>query len=234
MKRPGFTLIELLVVIAVIAILVAIAIPLTLSARERGRAAVCVSNLKQINTALSLYVSDYDGVYPPAAVGQFDSSHIHTGQSWLNLVDTYLKTSNAVRCPDVQVPGRLAAFSERSATWGYAYNARLNVPIGERKHQTYVGNSETVLEYPTLTTTVYDARSGIDANRGPDMGLTFDKLNAIFRSDFVDDILAQTPGALRHQGGANYAFADGHVKWLKPEQIRKSKQSDGVHPGFGI
>jgi len=25
--------------------------------------------------------------------------------------------------------------------------------------------------------------------------------------------------AKRHLGGANYAFADGHVKWLKPEQI---------------
>lgn len=23
----------------------------------------------------------------------------------------------------------------------------------------------------------------------------------------------------RHMGGANYAFADGHVKWLKPENI---------------
>jgi len=31
--------------------------------------------------------------------------------------------------------------------------------------------------------------------------------------------------AKRHLGGANYAFADGHVKWLKPEEISQSPTS---------
>src|SRR5690349_16978632 len=65
MKRgSGFTLIELLVVIAIIAILAAILFPVFGLAREKARGVVCLSNCKQIGTALSLYAQDYDETLP--------------------------------------------------------------------------------------------------------------------------------------------------------------------------
>ena len=62
--KRGFTLIELLVVIAIIAILAAILFPVFAQAREKARAASCLSNCKQIGTAIQLYTDDYDETLP--------------------------------------------------------------------------------------------------------------------------------------------------------------------------
>ena len=62
--KTGFTLIELLVVIAIIAILAGILMPALSQARERGRAAVCINNLKTISTALLTYSDDNRGIIP--------------------------------------------------------------------------------------------------------------------------------------------------------------------------
>jgi len=65
-SRPGagFTLIELLVVIAIIAILAAILFPVFAQAREKARAATCLSNEKQIGLGIMMYVQDYDETAP--------------------------------------------------------------------------------------------------------------------------------------------------------------------------
>ena len=62
--KKGFTLIELLVVISVIVLLIALLLPALQKARNQGRAAVCLTNLKQWGTTLNLYTEDYDGCFP--------------------------------------------------------------------------------------------------------------------------------------------------------------------------
>jgi prepilin-type N-terminal cleavage/methylation domain-containing protein/prepilin-type processing-associated H-X9-DG protein len=64
-KAHAFTLIELLVVIAIIAVLAAILFPVFSQAREKARQAACLSNLKQLGLAISLYQQDFDGYYVP-------------------------------------------------------------------------------------------------------------------------------------------------------------------------
>jgi len=59
-KRRGFTLIELLVVIAIIAVLMAILMPTLNKAREHGKRAACLSNVKQLGLAWALYADDND------------------------------------------------------------------------------------------------------------------------------------------------------------------------------
>ena len=122
MERKGFTLIELLVVVAIIAILAAMLLPALSKARERARAAVCMSNLKQMGIGVIMYTQDYGDYFP--IVDYVGTSQIAGDQSmafmkqepncadiltapnngagyvcWMSLLYPYLKNTDIYSCP---------------------------------------------------------------------------------------------------------------------------------------
>ena len=85
--QSAFTLIELLVVIAIIAILAAMLLPALQQARERGRSAKCIANMKQSALAFSAYVDEYKGYLPPYKNGSTVNSNgkvTESGKTWFS------------------------------------------------------------------------------------------------------------------------------------------------------
>ena len=68
-RRTRFTLIELLVVVSIIAILASMLLPAIAKARDKGRSAVCMNNLKQIGLAFFLYAEEFEDLIPPRDIG---------------------------------------------------------------------------------------------------------------------------------------------------------------------
>lgn len=65
MRDRGLTLVELMVSLAIIAILAALVFAMTRRAITQAKVTTCISNLRQLHAALTMYHEDY-GVFPPA------------------------------------------------------------------------------------------------------------------------------------------------------------------------
>ena len=95
-KSRGFTLIELLVVIAIIAILMAILIPTLNRAREQGKRAACLSNVKQLGLAWVLYADDNDNKIVNGCTGVAGQGNVPTDEDgWVHWAGYTDETSEA-------------------------------------------------------------------------------------------------------------------------------------------
>jgi prepilin-type processing-associated H-X9-DG protein/prepilin-type N-terminal cleavage/methylation domain-containing protein len=80
-KRPAFSLAELLVVISIIAMLTGLLLPILSRARNQSRSVVCLSNLRQMAVAASVYTQNCSGYYP-IAYYQNDTAEGSTYYRW--------------------------------------------------------------------------------------------------------------------------------------------------------
>lgn len=117
-KRRGFTLIELLVVVAVIGILVTLLVPVIHRTLEKARMTGCVSNLRQITSAVIMFAGDNRGKLPHPCWGSYgnlkivEDGWLYSGDfssqgsyfsSWTNVKSgvlwPYIEDANVYRCP---------------------------------------------------------------------------------------------------------------------------------------
>ncbi len=198
-RRSGFTLIELLVVIAIIALLAAILFPVFSRARENARKSSCANNLKQIGLGIYQYLQDYDEYYMPPQ--PLTASTPGAGATFMTLAMPYVKNPQVFVCPSGSRTPATAAMGD-----GKDYFWRAPAPPWRSASEGGYGVNINVIG--TFTPAFHMS----DATQPTTTALAFDCGWYSGSSPLFD---VNVYGAARHLDGINYAYMDGHVKWLK-------------------
>ncbi len=192
-SKAGFTLIELLVVIAIIAILAAILFPVFARAREKARQTSCLNNQKQWALAWQMYLQDYDENIPPYALRILVPSP-GWGTRWHILLLPYIKNEQIRLCPSNP--------EAYGASYGlsYGYNGYyLRDPAWG-----YGQGADVLSEitYPAQTFMTGETDGG-------NYFLYLPTQTTLWYAVKWD----------RHNEGSNYAFCDGHAKWVSKSAV---------------
>jgi prepilin-type processing-associated H-X9-DG protein len=191
-----------LVVIAIIAILAAMLLPALGKARESGKSAVCVSNLRNLSLAMQAYISDSGGFFPPS---YYTAGSMPNGWPFWYMVlpvqlPYYTNTTEGAphvyRCPSANWWMEGGAYPNPS----YGYNW-LGLGASETDPTYKVRNiSEIVI--PTKQMLFADTTGSGPGGSAPPPHNGSDKF----------DWTIYYPIGYRHNQRANIAFADGHVE----------------------
>jgi prepilin-type N-terminal cleavage/methylation domain-containing protein/prepilin-type processing-associated H-X9-DG protein len=248
LKQPhGFTIVELLVVIGIIALLLALLLPVMGKIRRHAHTTACLSNLRQIGTAITNYTAENRNRVIPADLMPPDpyKATLRLG-NWA----TILVSQGYLKAPDAGVAGSDPTRSVLHCPDGLdldgfandAYNAqRTDAAQGgywKRQEVLLMPNGDTVpgitiltwyginsdfigADYPSFR---YPSDTGRDALRNFSELQHASELALVYDGFFQHNGRANLMGHARHEKGTitNYLFADGHAQSVRTAELPKS------------
>lgn len=232
--RKSFSLVELLVVVAVIAMLCSLLMPALSKAKETARSTQCLSNLRQMGTAMYLYAGDYNSFYATNLPGL---------PYWHSSFMGKLILNNSIQ-------GQLSVISYRSATLDPEVSTRKTTfyhcpsqpnltladsldgvslgPFGDGGYYFAYGlallhtDNLTKVKAPSQVLFLYDGTI-FSSVLGTDISES-GTYNNIFYNVNRDYMVKH-----RHNKGFNSMFIDGHAGWLKGREALTLDNFDGYH-----
>ena len=216
-QKRAFTLIELLVVIAIIAILAAMLLPALSRAKAKAQQTQCLSNVKQMQVASMIYLTDFNDFFPNNDVGSpsslagpnawiqgnvqqystppttYETYWIAAGALW-----TYNKSYNIYKCPSSQAMVNGSAQHNRS----YSMSVWLNCNnVNQTKTDAYAMECQKQSQV-----------------RNPTQAIDFLEENQVSIDNGVIGIFSQTTAGIwnlpsnRHANSGTMTFVDGHAE----------------------
>lgn len=239
MKRRAYTLVEILLVLVIVAVLSALLWGVFARVREKGHQTTCTSNLRQMGMVIQQYVQENDGTFPTIV----HYNDLSTQGLFANRQILWCPSSNiqpyggsqglAIRDgkfypwpPPASVGDSYGGFVSN-----YRYNVTLlnawkpNNPIHGHKESSFADANLIVAfdeadDFQAGSTGHFEAPLQVE---GCLTGLSNPQLTSAMTVELI-----AAAYCLLHSGGANYLFADGHVKWLKPQAAAEA-QCEAAH-----
>jgi prepilin-type N-terminal cleavage/methylation domain-containing protein len=243
MKRNAFTLVELLVVIAIIALLLSVLLPATRLVRERGRAVVCRSNLRQMIASAHLYTGDNEDRYPMAYVQRTTSAGTVVYDCW-DFIEASSDVTPASTLPGFLWRGDAAPKIQQCPSYDGSANWGKDPYTGYNYNASFVGGTATSVDGVIMQMTLVESvrasdikctsRTSVFGGDGEYSQGANKFMRSPLRGQLDKSFTARSAGSqgFRHLGSTNFAVADGSVQSTDEPVTEVGKQKCAKGTGF--
>jgi prepilin-type processing-associated H-X9-DG protein len=191
---------ELLVVVGIIGILAGLLMPALSHAKQKANRVKCLNHMRQLGLALTMYASDHDGQFPPRRRNETNT--------WVGRLFPYYLERGILKCPSDAfsssrsyiINGWNDYFKTRLAPADYKRYTNWSWPEGMKESE--IPNPSDTIAFGEKKSTSYHFHMDFDQGRA---GNDIEQIEQARHKS----------GAGQNNGGSNFTFADGSVRFLK-------------------
>jgi len=231
-RRAGFTLIEVLVVVSIIALLISILLPSLARARDQARAAVCLSNLRQMGIGTVSYANSYREYIPPVDpaqpdVGPKDTSSGSWGSYQVGLDDMrvyhpkWVPNLKLWECPGAR--NRVSKHDDLRGTYAQDDSIRLGTAYEYNPWMYDIVSRPTSWPQFVMASKPQFRMLRMDVKAAGAVTIAHDNDNS--SSAGAKNWYPDGDDPHAKMGGGHMLYADGHANWIWAK--RWAKETDG-------